>query len=126
MIVLAESLTVRPDAGLLVTQRFGFDLLPLVLPYWAYLLSAAGMAALIGLGVADVGGTTSWLLGCRFASEAIGAYVGNTGTAWLQGCVFNGCTVDLDPFDAGATINIPFDAASATRAGSGTVARYTP
>lgn len=77
-------------------------------------------------GFADVGGTTTWAAGCTFTGEAIGAYVGDTGTAWLHGCVFNGCTVDLDPADAGATINVPFDAAVATRAGSGTVARYTP
>ncbi len=76
-------------------------------------------------GFADVGGTTTWALGCRFTGEAIGAYVGDTGTAWLQGCVFNGCTVDLDPFDAGATINVS-NSTYATRAGSGTVQGYAP
>lgn len=76
-------------------------------------------------GFADVGGTTTWAVGCTFTGEAIGAYVGDTGTAWLQGCTFTGCTTDIDPFDAGATINTA-STTYATRAGSGQVALYTP
>lgn len=76
-------------------------------------------------GFADVGGTTTWAVGCRFAGEGVGAYVGDAGTAWLHGCVFNGCTVDLDPFDAGATINVASTPYS-TRAGAGNIAAYTP
>lgn len=76
-------------------------------------------------GFADVGGTTTWALGCRFESEAIGAYVGDTGTGWLHGCTFNGCTTDLDPFDAGATIYTA-DCHYTTTAGSGTVGKYHP
>lgn len=76
-------------------------------------------------GFTDVGGTTAWVLGCRFTSEAIGAYMGDSGTAWLHGCVFGGCTADLDANEAASTINTT-STIYKTTTGSGTVAVYQP
>ena len=76
-------------------------------------------------GVADAGGTKGWTLGCRFDREAIGLYVGDTGTTWVHGCRFEGCTTDLNAADAASTIHLT-ETATRLRAGSGTVDAYSP
>lgn len=76
-------------------------------------------------GFADVGGTTVWAVGCRFAGESVGAYVGDAGTAWLHGCVFNDCTTDLTANDATSTIRVA-DSIHRTAAGAGAVSAYLP
>ncbi len=97
----------------------------------------AGNTAIVGIrvgctthhnksqGFADVGGTAVWMVGCRSHDEVVGGYVGDTGTTWLQGCVFTGNTTDLSPADAGATFKV-VDVVYQSSSGSGSIARYQP
>lgn len=76
-------------------------------------------------GVADVGGCTTWMLGCRFVGESTGAYIGDAGTGWLHGCLMSGNTTDLVTDNASGNIKVA-GTTYATSSGPGTIATYTP
>lgn len=75
--------------------------------------------------VADVGGCKVWMPGVEFDGQGAGTgfYLGDAGTAWLQGCTLLNCATDLETDAAGGTINLS-STAHKTHSGAGTVQNY--
>lgn len=78
-------------------------------------------------GFADVGGCTTWILGGTVSDESAGVHQGDGGTAWIQGTVFSGNTVDLQTDDAAGQIYVSDVRYDRTKVdGPGTVSSYIP